>query len=54
MAALSDEIERLLAQLERQALSKSLAPIRRVNRSFNPSSQPEVLDEAMNRSSRRN
>ena len=53
MAALSDEIERLLAQLEAISLNKRVAPTRRVNRSFTQPRQPEVLDEATNQASRR-
>jgi hypothetical protein len=53
MAALSDEIERLLAQLEAFALNKRVAPTRRVNRSFTQPRQPEVLVEATNQASRR-
>ncbi len=53
MAALSDEIERLLTQLEAFALNKRVAPTRRVNRSFTQPRQPEVLDEATNQASRR-
>jgi hypothetical protein len=41
-------------QLERMALSKALAPVKpQVNRAFNPSLHPEVLDEATNQRSRR-
>ncbi|HET9090703.1 MAG TPA: transposase family protein [Acidimicrobiales bacterium] len=53
VAALSDEIERLLKELEHLALTKSLAPTRRVNQTFNRPLHPEVLDEAMNQASRR-
>ena len=44
---------RLTAKFEHIALTKGLAPIRHVNRAFNPHSNPEVLDEAMNQASRR-
>ncbi len=52
-ASISDYIQSLTAELERIALTKGLAPIRRVNWAFNPHSNPEVVDEAMNRTSRR-
>ena len=53
VAALSDEIERLLKDLEHVALTKAPARTRRVNKAFNRPSQPEVLDEAMIQASRR-
>jgi hypothetical protein len=53
MASIYDQIQSLTAELEHIALTKGLAPIRRVNRAFNPPSHPEVLDEAMNQASRR-
>ena len=52
-AALYDQIQTLTAQLERLALTKAPTSVRRVNRSFNRSLQPEVLDEVMNQASRR-
>jgi hypothetical protein len=53
MAALHDQIQKLLAELEHYSLTMGLAPIRRVNRSFNRALHQEVLDEAMNQASRR-
>ena len=53
VAALYDQIQNLVAQLEHVALTKGLAPIRRVHTAFNHPLHPEVLDEAMNQSSRR-
>ena len=53
MALVYDQIPSLTAELEHVALTKGLAPIRRVNRAFNRPSNPEVLDEAMNQASRR-
>ena len=53
MAALHDQIERLLAELEHYSLNKGLAPIRRVNRSFTRPLHAEVLDEATIQASRR-
>ena len=53
MASISDQIQGLIAELEHIALTKGLAPIRRVNKAFNRSFHPEVLDEAMNQASRR-
>jgi hypothetical protein len=53
LCALSDQIETLTTRLERLALTKSLAPVRRVNKSFNRSLHPEVLYEATNQASRR-
>jgi len=50
---LQREIARLCAQLERMALAKTAAPPRAVNRSFNASSRPELLDEATTQGSRR-
>src|SRR5271155_5001790 len=47
------EIARLCAQLERLALSKTVAPQRAVNRAFNASDRPELLGEATNHRSRR-
>jgi len=44
----------LVARLERLALSKTSAPPRKINRAFNKSSHPEILDEATNHRSRRN
>jgi hypothetical protein len=41
------------SQLEHLSFTKSLAPVRRVDKSFNRPLQPEVLDEAMNQASRR-
>jgi hypothetical protein len=52
-APLSDEIERLLKELEQLALTKSLAPTRRVNKAFTHPTHPEIFDEAMNQASRR-
>ena len=48
LAALHDQIETLTTQLEKFALAKGLAPIRRVNKSFNRSLHAEVLYEATN------
>jgi len=53
MAALHDQIQQLLSELEHHALTKGLAPIRRVNRSFNQRLHPEELGEATNQASRR-
>ena len=53
VASIHDQIQRLTAELEHVALSKGLAPVRRVNRAFNHPSHPEVFDEAMNQASRR-
>ena len=53
MASIHDQIQRLSSELEHVALTKGLAPIRRVNKAFNRSLHPEVFDEAMNQSSRR-
>ena len=53
MASVYDQIQSLTVELEHIALTKGLAPIRRVNRAFNRPSHPEVLDEAMNQASRR-
>jgi transposase InsO family protein len=50
---LQREIARLCGQLERLALAKTAAPQRAVNRSFNASARPELLDEATNQRSRR-
>ncbi len=48
------QIHDLTKQLERMALSKAPAPVKpQVNRAFNPSLHPEVLDEATNQASRR-
>jgi hypothetical protein len=48
------QIHDLTTQLERLALSKAPAPVKpQVNRAFNPSLHPEVLDEATNQRSRR-
>jgi hypothetical protein len=48
-------IQELTTRLERLALTKAPAPVKPpVNRAFNPSLHPEVLDEATNRASRRN
>jgi hypothetical protein len=52
-AALHDQIETLTARLEHLSLTKGLAPIRRVNKAFNRSLNPEVLDEVMKQASRR-
>jgi hypothetical protein len=47
-------IHDLTTQLERTALTKAPAPVKpQVNRAFNPSLHPEVLDEATNQASRR-
>ena len=48
LAALHDQIETLSTRLEKVALAKGLAPIRRVNKSFNRSLHAEVLYEATN------
>ena len=53
LAALCDQIQTLTAQLEHLSLTKSLAPVRRVDKSFNRPLQPEVLDEATNQAPRR-
>ena len=53
LCSLYDEIQTLTAQLEHLALTKTLTPTRRVNKSFSRSLHPEVLDEAMNQASRR-
>jgi hypothetical protein len=53
LCALSDQIESLTTRLEHLALTKSLAPVRRVNKSFNRPLHPEVLYEATNQASRR-
>ena len=53
MASIYDQIQSLTAELEQIALTKGLAPIRRVNKAFNRPLHPEVLDEAMNQASRR-
>jgi hypothetical protein len=53
MAALNDQIQSLLVQLEHYSLTKGLALLRRVNRSFNCPLHSEVLDEAMNLASRK-
>jgi hypothetical protein len=53
LCALSDQIETLTIRLEHLALTKSLAPTRRVNKSFNRSLHPDVLYEATNQASRR-
>jgi hypothetical protein len=48
------QIQDLTTQLERVALNKAPAPVKpQVNRAFNPSLHPEVLDEATNQHSRR-
>jgi hypothetical protein len=47
-AALHDQIETLTTQLEKVALTKGLAPIRRVNKAFNRPLHAEVLYEATN------
>ncbi len=47
-------IHDLTTQLERMALTKAPAPVKpQVNRAFNPSLHPEVLDEATIQASRR-
>jgi hypothetical protein len=47
-------IQDLTTQLERMALTKAAAPVKpQVNRAFNPSLHPEVLDEATIQASRR-
>ena len=48
LAALHDQIETLTTQLEKVALTKGLAPIRRVNKAFNRPLHAEVLYEATN------
>jgi hypothetical protein len=53
LCALSDQIQTLTTRLEHLALTKNLAPTRRVNKSFNRPLHPEVLDEATNQASRR-
>lgn len=53
LCALADQIETLATRLEHLALTKSLAPVRRVNKSFNRPLHPEVLYEATNQASRR-
>jgi len=53
LCALSDQIETLTTRLEHLALTKSLAPTRRVNKSFNRPLHPEKIDEATNQASRR-
>ena len=50
---LQREITRLCTELQRLALTKQPAPIRRVNRAFNASSHPELLREATTQRSRR-
>jgi hypothetical protein len=50
---LQREIARLCGQLERLALTKTVAPQRTVNRSFNATDRPELLGEATNQRSRR-
>jgi transposase InsO family protein len=52
-ADLSRRISALAAELENLAITKAPTPIRRVNRSFNPSLHPEVFDDSTNRRSRR-
>lgn len=52
-AALSDQIERLLTQLDQTNRHKAFVPIRKVNRAFNRPLHPEVFDEATNQSIRR-
>jgi hypothetical protein len=53
-ATLSRQISDLVAELERRALTKAPTPMqRRVNRSFNYGTDPEVLRESTNRRSRR-
>jgi hypothetical protein len=48
------QIQELTTQLEGMALTKAPAPVKpQVNRAFNSSLHPEVLDEAMNQRSRR-
>lgn len=42
------EVDRLCDPLDRLALSKAPAPHRKVNRAFNASEHPGVLDEATN------
>jgi len=51
---LQRQIDTLVARLERLALTKTSAPPRKINRAFNKSSHPEILDEATNHRSRRN
>jgi len=53
LAALYDQIQSLLEELEHLALTKSLAPVRRVHKAFNRPLHPEVLAEAMKQASRR-
>ena len=50
---LSRRITALAAELEKLAITRAATPIRRVNRSFNPSLHPEVFDDATNQRSRR-
>jgi len=50
---LQREIAQLCGQLERLALTKTVAPQRAVNRSFNTTDRPELLGEATNQRSRR-
>jgi hypothetical protein len=52
-AGLHDQIQLLCERLEHVALTKGLAPIRKVNKSFSRSLHPEVLAEAMKLGSRR-
>jgi hypothetical protein len=49
----ADQIATLTTRLEHLALTKSLAPTRRVNKSFNRPLHPEKIDEATNQASRR-
>jgi hypothetical protein len=49
---LQREIARLCTQLERLALSKTMAPLRPVNRAFNSSTRPEVVTPELPRRSR--
>lgn len=51
---LQRQIDTLAARLERIALTKTAAPPRKINRAFNKSDHPEILDEATNQRSRRN
>jgi hypothetical protein len=53
LCPLADQIDTLTTRLEHLALTKSRAPTRKVNKSFNRPLHPEVLAEAMNQSSRR-
>ena len=46
LAAPYDQIQTLTSQLEHVSLTRGLAPIRRVNKTFNRPLHPEVLDEA--------